>query len=79
MKTVYPNFENVISKLWKRYIRTQKHYIRTEIRVDLSGKSWTNEQKSGPFRVNWKIKKNYPLCNRRAFFLKGKGADFKKM
>ena len=29
LKTLYPNFENVISELSKRYIRTLKRYIRT--------------------------------------------------
>ena len=31
LKTSYPNFEKVISNLWKRYIRTllSKRYIRT--------------------------------------------------
>ena len=44
-KTLYPNFENVISELWKRYIRTWKHIITLKT-------FQRNEQESGPFRVN---------------------------
>ena len=47
MKTLYANFENVKYELWKRYIRTLKTLNPNFENV------WTNEQKSGPFRVNW--------------------------
>ena len=56
--------ENVIPELWKRY-------ILNEIRVDLSGKGWTNEQKMD--HSEWTEKTTH--CNSRAFFFQGKSAD----
>ena len=70
-ENVNPNIENVTSELqlWKLYIITLKRYIRTKISQKLN--KWTKKVDHS----KW-LKKNN--CNSRAFFLKGKGADWEE-
>ena len=77
MKTFYPNFENVTSKFWKRYIRTLKtlypnfenviselwkRYIRTLKRYIRTLKTLKMfEQMNKKWTIQSELKKNCPL------------------
>ena len=88
MKTLYPNYENVISifenvtsELWKRYIQLWnvlselKSGFTSRVKFEqMNQKKWTIQSEKN-FRVKKNSLKKTTHCNSGAFFLKGKGAD----